>query len=513
MKRRTNVPSPVDSLVTQVEQLQQTDSSVEDGEFVWCRATQCLWVYRVNSGLVADGITVVASLYGNGVWQRLETSSAAGVAQLNWFIDPVNGNDSNNGLTAATALKTDAERQRRMGTYPLWNAGAYHLRYLNDLPATDTFVLAGRRESNSQIFVHGSAVDHQGKATLFTGTIDVLGTLNRATGTNESWLITASALPVSWTASGLINSRLRLTSGTPGAISGVMKDLTAKQARVCQFRAPVSYTVPVNPTSYFFNSTPVAGNTFVVESLVQIPTVLITIDAADTFAVNLGAPVIFDSLALGSGDMMFKCSDVIVFDGCVYTMFDLMGQSNELLLSGSIAVTGCFIGASHAVCALAAGFSAVDVLTETGSQQVIVDSDFMVQGGAFLVNGNVSWAHGAVFDSSREGINISAFGTFHGTTQAGTFFCWGKGNTGVGLRVGERYADYISGQVAGFTITGTGGDFSVRNVTSIRPFDDATGAYAAAAATTWANLAAATPGGFGGNVNDPIGGGQLVVAA
>jgi hypothetical protein len=68
MQRRTNVIRPVDSISTLVEQMQQTDSTVEDGEIVWVRSTQQLFLYRVNSGLVPNGTTIVASLYGSGVW-------------------------------------------------------------------------------------------------------------------------------------------------------------------------------------------------------------------------------------------------------------------------------------------------------------------------------------------------------------------------------------------------------------------------------------------------------------
>jgi hypothetical protein len=68
MQRRTNVIRPVDSISTLVEQLQQTDSSVEDGEIVWVRSVEQLFLYRVNSGLVPNGLTIVGSLYGEGVW-------------------------------------------------------------------------------------------------------------------------------------------------------------------------------------------------------------------------------------------------------------------------------------------------------------------------------------------------------------------------------------------------------------------------------------------------------------
>jgi hypothetical protein len=71
MKRRGNVLSPIDTIDTLQEMLVATDSSVEDGEQVYVRLTQQWFVYRVNSGLTPDGINVIASLYGEGVWQLL----------------------------------------------------------------------------------------------------------------------------------------------------------------------------------------------------------------------------------------------------------------------------------------------------------------------------------------------------------------------------------------------------------------------------------------------------------
>jgi hypothetical protein len=511
MKRRGNVISPVDSISSTVEMLIQTDSSVEDGEIVWVRSEQCLYVFRQNSGLIPNGTTIVGSLYGNGVWVQLPGTSSAGVmSQLTWFIDSVNGNDANSGQTAATALKTDAERQRRMGTTPFWNAGAYHLRYLNDVGVNDTVVLAGTRASNSQIFVHGSAVDHQGKATLFSGTIDLLTAQNPAT--NTPWQITSNAIPVTWVASGLIGQRLRLTSGAAtGAISFPIKDLAAKKARFCEFRGAVSYVVPVNPSQLIATATPALTNTFVVESLVAIPTLLITLQAADNFTVNAGSPVIFDSVQIGSGDFTMDGADAIDFDGCIMTLFE-----NAAFILGTI-LSGCRLTISATISgpsfmSLVAGYSDT-LVTGSPSAQVIVLSNFMVQGAQFVVPGHAAWLHGAVFDSPSSGIGLFENGTFHASTQSGTLACWGSGNAGVGLEIKANYANYVSGSLAGFTITGTGGDFSIGGLTSISAYDQAARVYTATRTTSWANMAATVAGGgFGGQVVDPISGGKLVLS-
>jgi hypothetical protein len=77
MKRRTNVISPIDTVNTLPEMLIATDSSVEDGEIVYVRSTQAFYVYRIGSGLVPDGVNVIASIYGSpaGVWVLLNIST------------------------------------------------------------------------------------------------------------------------------------------------------------------------------------------------------------------------------------------------------------------------------------------------------------------------------------------------------------------------------------------------------------------------------------------------------
>jgi hypothetical protein len=190
MRRRTNVPSPVDSINTLVEQLQQTDSSVEDGEIVWVRSTQCLWVYRVNSGLVANGTDVVASLYGNGVWVRSNmTLGATGdLLQTAWFIDPTNGNDANDGSTLATALKTDAERQRRWGSIARIVAPTT-VTYTSSPPATD-------KVNYDVMYMEGASLTITGTPTITNPNVSLTAVqvLDRTTSPTTRWAITGVGL-------------------------------------------------------------------------------------------------------------------------------------------------------------------------------------------------------------------------------------------------------------------------------------------------------------------------------
>jgi hypothetical protein len=353
-------------------------------------------------------------------------------------------------------------------------------------------------------------VDHVGKATLFTGVVDVITNQNPAT--NTPWQITSNAIPVTWVASGLIGQRLRMTSGAAtGAISFPIKDLAAKKARFCEFRAAVNYALPVSPLQFLATATPALTNTFVVESLVSIPTLLITLQASDNFSVNTGSPVIFDSLQIGAGDFTMDGADAIDFDGCIMTLFETAAFILGTILSGCrLTIAATISGPSFMT--LAAGYSDT-LVTGSPSCQAIVFSNFMVQGAQFVVPAHVAWIHGAVFDSPSSGIALVENGTFHASTQGGTLTCWGSGNAGVGLEIRANYANYVSGSLAGFTITGTGGDFSIGGLTSISAYDQAARTYTATRTTSWANMAATVAGGgFGGQVVDPISGGKLVLS-
>jgi hypothetical protein len=601
MKRRGNVVSPVDSINTLVEQLQQTDFTVEDGETVWVRSEQTLFVYRINSGLVADGVNVVASLYGNGVWQRLNVaafgnsiptfnsviqgnagsgrlvdSDPAGfkpgqivwvntfkdyfrwdpastltsnnvtivnpvlngvnpgrfirmlipapewMAQLNWFIDsfaniatvPV----ENSGADAAHPISSDAERQRRMGPNPLWNGGIpdhtagtapYHIRYLNDLDPSDPVILAGTRPSFATIFLHGSLVDGQGQSTLYTVAGDAVVTaLNRAT--NQPWQIASAGLPVSWTASGLVGKRIRRTNGT-AAKGWVMKDLAAKTARISQGLTSVPFTVPYSPSTTDW--VPANGDTFVVEKLTQIPSFACTISANDAFTVNTtGYSIIVDSLDIGgsafSVETATRDNAFLVFDGCQVGCDAYDGSGNNLYSDCKIQTFGTPGGSFSS---FVAGYAAVSMLigASAAGKGYLFSHDFATQGVTFTVQScTVQFGNFAVFDSPGSALILS-----HPTDAVfgGGVSFWGSGNAlySIDIPSATTVLRFTAASTL-FPITSVTGDIRVCSVTTVRPFDNTAGAYAAAVATTFANLVAATPGGFGNHLLSPVFGSGVV---
>lgn len=461
----------------------------------------------------ADGITIVAALANGasaGRWERMRIPAREWMAQLTWFVDPSNvaASDENDGTTALTPLKTDAERQRRMGPTPTWNGGAYHLRYISDLTEADVCIIAGTRLSSSTIFLHGSATNGQGRATVYTVNADaVVTTLNRAT--NQPWQIASAGLPVSWTASGAVGKRLRRTNGT--AIRGwVTKDLTAKTARCSQFLNPNTYSASFSPSQT--TGTPANGDTFVVETLTQIPQFLCTLQQADDFSVNfVGIGLVIESLDVGPSEFRIASSDRICFDGCSVSLWETNDNKgvitfNECKVQNFGQVEGGNIN-------FHAGYSNTQlILGLFGTNPLVLfDKDFTIQGvsgqGIKQWTGVLSTNDFAVFDCTGSAIEVNKTGLI---MSAGTF--WGANNTQYAFNFNHSgvFVHYASATTI-FTVVGALGDISLLGRTSEHAFDDTAGTFTATRACSFANLAATVAaGGFGNSIVSPVNGCGMV---
>jgi hypothetical protein len=233
MKRRGNVISPIDSINTVVEMLQQTDSSVEDGEIVWVRSEQTLFVYRVNSGLIPDGATVVASLYGNGgVWQRI-TFGVSFLGQNAWFVDPTNGNDASSGKTSATAIRTLAELARRWGIVTNINVPTT-VTILGSVSATDPLNLEVRLYPGGKLTFVGTTT------VVASGTFTAVTAINRGTQTPMSVQDGA----VNWAPH--VGRQLFIPSGANvNGVAFIAKNVGGGVARVSPFvQNPTTFAAP-----------------------------------------------------------------------------------------------------------------------------------------------------------------------------------------------------------------------------------------------------------------------------
>ncbi len=513
MRRFQHSLTPVDTINGIGETLFHSDHDVVDGERVWVRSVGCEFVYRRGSGLVANGSFIIASAFGDGVWVRsTDTSDVSWLAQLTWYIDPTNGDDENSGIDASHPIKTDFERQMRMRPGPEWFAGEYHLYYLNDVPATDPVRITGQRNRSSTIFLHGSATAGHGVApALYTNTVDAHTDYDRAT--NVPVDITSNALPVSWTASGLVGKRFRQTTGANvGAMGWIVSDLGAKAARTSQWSIQDTFTGGLVPNIIGGPPpTPTNTDTITVEDLRAIDQLLIDVQSTEDLSVNhMGYGVVAESLEIGLGTngwgLQMMSGDSVLFEGCdIDLIAGTTGHGGQMTFVNCRLRLPWFYG-QRAFCwgGYASGGSA---MVYDGA--VDFDCDFMVQGSSIQVlGGNVTIGVACMFDSSASGLSVQGGQT---VVRAGrwigfvTGWLWGNGNTtyGVSVAAGSKMRMTAASQAVS-TLTGGTLDIEIAGAATANAWTVITATYTAPIATTWALLNTnVAGGGFEGNMIDP----------
>jgi hypothetical protein len=503
--------------------------------FVKCVRDSFRW--DPTSALAADGISVVALLANGaaaGRYLRQNFASPEWMQQATWFIDPVGGNDENDATTAGTALKTDAERQRRMGPEPAYPLTEYHARYLNDVPGSDPVIWTGRfLTSTGNVYLHGSATNGQGKAVLATLAVDALTAENQAT--NTPLKITSNGLAVSWTADGLLNQRCRMTSGA--ALGGILwpaLDLGAKQAQLHGKTLPAVSTFS-NPFTFPAGDVvPALNDAFVVESLVSLADLRISVVGISSSTANMFA---LDSLAVSLYTVVGSMT--VNWFGCFYNNMTVIGglgrrnamsgvrfKANSLLAADSVNLQNCYWDDSQNNQPLIR--STNTFATSSISNCVTVARRgvrFTTPGPSAATNaltGSVltQFTNGlGIFNNTGGvGFELNGSGTFSPTMRV-----WGvcqAGGTPIGLgSPGSRlcYGAALPGAASYYTVDVTlapsAAWISYRNSTAAGEaynataptFDPATSIFTAYRTLTPANLQAAiAAGGFNGQFFDPI---------
>lgn len=412
------------------------------------------------------------------------------MGQTNWFIDNA-GSRENSGADSGHPIP-ELERMFRMGPRPDWSANEYHIRYLTD---TSSVILTGVQRPNCSIFVHGSATDGQGQTTLYSGTANTLVAQN--TAINTPYQITSTGLASGWTADGLLNKRIRMTSGAAlGGKSWSLKDLTGKNARCNDFTEKGTYTAPF--TTPFNAVTPAQNDTFVVEKLTQLSSVVIDIEGHPTTAGGRG--FIFESVDLGANYFYGGGNVAVNLDGCSFTNAtgNVSGTLSTLTSSG-----GFFGGTSwnppRCVRLELWGCCSVAGQLFLGALGTIGVSRLILQGGCANFtcpqgndNGaNISTHIGAFDNAARPSINVKG-GTLDFANPGVVF--WGSGNSTASLHVrpgGQFLFQNLGLTSSNFPITTSAVSDVIlgrSNRTSIEAFDSRLGIYTPARLLSWANL-------------------------
>lgn len=490
--------------------------------------------FDASSAILAAGVQSVRVLRGD----------PDALTQANWFIDAVNGKDTNDGATAGTALKTAAELSRRLGAsariYPPVNAAAFYrlwtLTILSNLPTTDPLNIDLVLGQNVAAIIKGGGTLPVEQAGTFTAVTNK----NVALGTNARLRLTDSNLPFStfWTFAA--TKRVRITSGArQNAVMWIAKDLGSRQA---EFSEPTLITSMIMANPYDFSDitqtavVPVVGDAYAIETLrtVTIGTFKLAAEGTSDFT-QFGTPVfVMGELACNVrgeyNGVAFPPQGTIQVQtyscqfGRVYSSAEGWYSQNDCIRGdsfggGLLIINDGFMrksaglvtknpdGGTYSRVAIAPGASAVfDLDTQVHAGQVQVagtcrigslsiwdtpSNSILIGGHAFLLGeqalvGNDPQCPGA----------FAAVGAF-GIDSARRL--WGTGAAGTGVYVGAGCTLATQSGTAVLMVTGAS-NFRLAGAATGRAWNETTGLWTAALSCTWAIWGTAIGTGFGGNV-------------
>lgn len=403
----------------------------------------------VNNGQVADGVNFIATRSGNGLWELYPP--VVSTVQRDWYIDAVSGDDTNNGASALTALRTWAEFARRVSIID----DDTNVFLLTDLDPTDPIV--------------GTFTSRGGLHALsIVGTPNVLDSgviAGRADpAANAEGTLTSVAIPA-WTVGAIVE----VTDGvTEGQATVVMADV-AGTAQVPFWSDNTTHTLPAvgRAIRMFDGSTApycqISGNG------VNVNVRYVRFDDA--------AGISF--LAAGGQGVFRECQFAGIVENtgsCQYTACAFLagcdfngGNPNTLIFGGGIfqALTfdkECFLRIDGAI-----SYAAISV---GGGDR---------GGAALALDGNGL----GVFNSASFGILVGAGSKLYVDNSAQVLY--GDGNTTFGLLVQDGGRAQITTITP--TITGAGQAIALDGqATCVPPLTAADAAVPAAAAlATWAN--------------------------
>lgn len=383
--------------------------------------------------------------------------------QTSWFIDPVNGNDSASGLTSSTAIKTDAERQRRWGFGPTVLTQPTTLTYLSSPPVTDIV-------NFDVIYENGASLNIVGIPTTSKASVPITAvtTLNRAANPPVPWDITGTGLDAADIGKIVtINQGARLNN-----YAVVLKDLGGGKVRVSPF-GNNSITQTTTNTNSFVQVTPT--NTDFVDVQVM-PTIRVGVwkfragtPNIPTTTLGVNANCIFiDSCLLDgfTGGTVFSVGGTIEASGanvfyrrCILRRLRISGTGGQWVSGGAwqeiIHLQGIYSMNGGPFCAFNAtaglkGTASAGVFTIHPGGNCVFDGDCIWQECALFVFGSAYVAQFSVFDFTIADLAIQVFpmGVIRARTFVNASLIYGDNNTGVGMKV-------FSGGLVSYTVKPT----------------------------------------------------------
>ncbi len=226
VKGATNLIGPVTIASQNVADLTTLagldDGGLADYSSAFVASNQAYWILDKTSVATVDNVTVRSTRSGSGRWIRdLRSFAPHWVLRTAWYLDPLTGNDENDGGTSSTALLTLREVARRLNNGMPRNLVT--LNVMNNITDANDY-LALETNVNSQGTLGPTATALAGTAGLNGSNIylRILGQRVTATFTDPN---TASTTALTMTSNCLAPDNTQGTVGTSGA-SGLPTILT-----------------------------------------------------------------------------------------------------------------------------------------------------------------------------------------------------------------------------------------------------------------------------------------------
>lgn len=382
-----------------------------------------------------------------------------GVTQPEWYVNSVTGDDSNDGETPATALKTLAELNSRMGFSIIQQYTRVYLE--GDFSAEPLMVRVSSELDGSgnayPLAIFGVAT------TLHSGTITA--TANQSVGAASPPQITDGGV-ADWTTAGpggtsLIGKRLRITAapndaGDLGKYVWLKRDDGGGACTTSFASAPIDPASGALPGSISLTGLASPPYDYVVEELPQIQTFVHSpLFLTRVNVVGLSGPPGVDCLVQATGGFLGR---MLIFDGCdikniVSTtafpgFFGCRMESPDFFGVGGF-VSGCLIDNGPITSSARQLFLAGNTLAQGNSLYQGSDLGASSSFCGIIVGGASCYDSPGTGVALEIGSSLHCYGgLFHGNLH-------GTGNT-VGVDVGTNSAFLYDKSKSNYpTITGT----------------------------------------------------------
>ncbi len=425
----------------------------------------------------------------------------AQITDSDWYLDPVNGDDTNDGLSALTPCRTWAHIRDT-----IWGCGARLMQWTyvhimssqpDDTDPLDTL------DGKLHTFYGLTFTAYGYQSTVRSGTITALTTRNR--DTNVPWDMTDSGQAGTWTTDLL--QRVCIVGGDrDGDTAFVAKDLGTKKCRISGFVHHYDYA----------QSTPQVGDAYEVQALPSVynttnsPAFVVEFEMVTMESQWLWRNVAnyYDCIFVNYFDS--RSSDSTFYNCCFRSGLRAFERSSAYIHSGLVAHIGIFVqGVLWLLHDVMMHDSTEGLLVLAGSHVRI--HRFCIYNSAVADGAGIIRIGGGYGDFTDEGGVqmlpgagvVEMFSTKVAGVDQADAALYGSGNTGpvVHAWTGGRFSAPANRPP---TVTGSGAtNFWLHNSTTAHGWNSATAVYTAAISCTWTNLALSIGGGgFGGSAHN-----------